>query len=192
MATDRQIAANRRNARRSTGPRSRAGRKRSSRNSFRHSLAAGVVNAERIKYIERLARKIAGATTDIVALECARAIAQAEFDLAQIRRVKVALISRVMAFGEVENSATFQSLGEIKRFSRGIDRGELIRLERLEAPAMPNAESERSTDALRRALPELIKLDRYERRAAGRRARAVHIFLKRKRSNNVRLQEKNE
>ncbi len=42
MPTDRQIAANRRNARRSTGPRSAAGRKRSSRNSHRHGLAAGV------------------------------------------------------------------------------------------------------------------------------------------------------
>jgi hypothetical protein len=82
MATDRQIAANRRNARRSTGPRSRAGRKRSSRNSFRHGLAAGVItNAERIKWIERLARKIAGDGADIVTLEWARTIAQAEFEL---------------------------------------------------------------------------------------------------------------
>jgi len=70
MASHRQIAANRRNARRSTGPRSPAGRKRSSWNSFRHGLTAGLTAAaERIKYIERLTRKIAGASTDIVTLE---------------------------------------------------------------------------------------------------------------------------
>ena len=188
MASDRQIAANRRNARRSTGPRSGAGRKRSSPNSFRHGLAAHVtVYTERIKHIERLAGKIAGATTDIVALECARAIAEAEFDLAQIRRVKVALISRVLTFGEVKKAPTSQLLREAKRFFRALDRGERIGLERIEAPAMPTKEPERSAEAVRRALPELIKLDRYERRAAGRRARAMHIFLKRKRSDNVRL-----
>jgi len=38
---------------------------------------------------------------------------------------------------------------------------------------MPTTEPERSAEAVRRALPELIQLDRYERRAAGRRARAM-------------------
>src|SRR5262249_10851110 len=100
MTSDRQIAANRRNARRSTGPRSAAGMKRSIRNSFRHGLAAGLTtSAERIQNIERLARKIAGASPDILTLESTRTFVQAEFDLAQIRRVKVALISRIMAFG---------------------------------------------------------------------------------------------
>ena len=103
MATERQIAANRRNARRSTGPRSAAGRKRSSRNSLRHGLAAGVATtAERLNQIERLARKIAGANADVVRLGNARTLARAAFELAQIRRAKVALISRVMAFGAFE------------------------------------------------------------------------------------------
>src|SRR5262252_8023185 len=99
MATDRQIAANRRNARRSSGPRSCAGRKRSSGNSFRHGLAArAAANAERLKRIERLARKIADASTDVVTLECARTFAQAQIDLAQIARLKVALMLRKGAF----------------------------------------------------------------------------------------------
>ncbi|MET4221764.1 uncharacterized protein (UPF0335 family) [Bradyrhizobium sp. LB14.3] len=40
MASDKQIAANRRNAARSTGPRSLPGKARSSRNALRHGLAA--------------------------------------------------------------------------------------------------------------------------------------------------------
>ena len=177
MASDRQIAANRRNAYRSTGPRSDAGRKRSSRNSFRHGLAAGEAkHARRIRDVEQLAREIAGATSDIVALECAREIAEREFDLAQIRRVKVALISRVMAFGEVKRPPDSHMIRECKRFFRAFDRGELIPL-RLDPPAMPTTESERSAEAIRRGLPELIKLERYERRAAGRRARALRSFL---------------
>ena len=185
MATDRQIAANRRNARRSTGPRSGAGRKRSGRNSFRHGLAAAATaTAERIKHIERLARNIAGASTDVVTLECARTIAQAEFDLAQIRRVQVELTSRVMAFGGLETPVASRSLGEIKRFFSGLDRGELVRFDGLEPPAMPTTEPERTAEAIRRALLELLMLDRYQRRAAGRCARALRRFSECKNTKN--------
>ena len=170
MVTARQIAANRRNAHRSTGPRSRAGRKRSSRNSFRHGLAAGVItNAERIKHIERLARKIAGATTDIVTLECARTIAQAEFDLAQVGRVKVAVMSRITLFGRSGTAAASQSPGQRTR-------GEA---ERVGTSGMPTTQPDGTADAIQMALSELIRLDRYERRAAARRARALHILLER-------------
>jgi hypothetical protein len=155
VATDQQIAANRRNARRSTGPRSRAGRKRSSRNSFRHGLATGVAaNTERIKRIERLARKIAGASTDIVTLQCARTIAQAQFDFAQIARLKVVLMSRVGGF-EMTDAGTVPT---------------------------PITEPDGTADTIREMLSELIKLDRYERRAAVRRARALHSLLEWKRS----------
>ena len=70
MATERQIAANRRNAGNSTGPRSSGGKKRASRNSYRHGLAAAVTTTEEdAKRIERLARRIAGDTADFVILE---------------------------------------------------------------------------------------------------------------------------
>jgi hypothetical protein len=179
MASDRQIAANRRNARRSTGPRSASGRRRSSRNAFRYGLAAGVTTtAERTRDIERLARKIAGTSPDFLTLEAARKFAQAEFDLAQIRRVKVALISRLVAFGGVETTADhLQSADQIKRFVSAPQRGETILPKRIETRAMPTTDPERTAEAMRRALPELIKLERYERRGAGQRARALRSFL---------------
>jgi hypothetical protein len=164
MASNRQIAANRRNARQSTGPRSSAGRNRSRRNSYRHGLAAGVtLNAERLKHIERLARKIAGNSADVMTVERARTLAQAEYELAQIRQAKVALISRVMAFGAFETPDA-------------IEPNQVKRPERVEIPAMPATEPECTAEAVRRALPELIKLERYERRAGARRDRAVHSF----------------
>jgi hypothetical protein len=137
-------------------------------------------HVESIKDIEALARKIAGNSTDVVVLECARTMAQAEFDLARIRRLKVALVSRVMAFGEFEPPATFPSLSEINRFFKGFDRGELILPERSKPPAMPTTEPERSAEAIRRALPELMRLNRYERHAGARRAQAMHTLLERK------------
>jgi hypothetical protein len=184
MASDRQIAANRRNARRSTGPRSAAGRRRSSRNAFRHGLAAGLtISAEHTQNIERLARKIAGASPDILSLEGARTFAQAEFDLPQIRRVKAGLISRVMAFGGLETSNdVFQASDQVKRIVRALKHGELILPDRIEPATIPTTDPERTAEAIRHALPELIMLDRYERRAAARRARALHTFLEHKKN----------
>jgi hypothetical protein len=121
MASERQIAANRRNARKSTGPRSSAGKRRTSRNSYRHGFSASVTpDAEHAKRIERLARKIAGNATDVVILKCARDAAQAELDLAQIRRVKVALIERMMAFGEFQARLPFESTREIIRALKSV------------------------------------------------------------------------
>jgi hypothetical protein len=65
MASERQIAANRRNARKSTGPRSGAGMKRASRNAYRHGLILGITSTAALaKLLDKLARKIAGDTKD--------------------------------------------------------------------------------------------------------------------------------
>ena len=181
MASERQIAANRRNAQNSTGPRSAAGKRRASRNSYRHGLTSAITSSAKwAKGVERLACAIAGDTSDVIILEYARTAAEAEFDLAQIRRVKVAIIERIMAFGEANGPRTFESVAEVKRFFSGLDRGELVLPNPVDAPAMPETEPERSAEAVRRALPELVKLDRYERRAASQRQRAVRFISDRK------------
>ncbi len=178
MASERRIAANRRNAQNSTGPRSAAGTRRASRNSYRHGLTSATTSSAKCaKGVERLACAIAGDTSDVIILEHARTAAEAEFDLAQIRRVKVAIIERIMAFGEANTPPTFQSLAQVKRFFSGFDRGELVLPNPVGAvPAMPETEPERSAEAVRRALPELLKLDRYERRATARRERSLRVI----------------
>ena len=94
MATERQIAANRRNAVKSTGPRSSAGKRRARRNSYRHGLSIGAAGRPGSdEQVERLARKIAGAGADAMVLEQARSVAQAQLDLTQIRRMRASLNS---------------------------------------------------------------------------------------------------
>ena len=103
MASERQIAANRRNARKSTGPRSGAGKKRASRNAYRHGLALNITStAVFAKQLDKLVGQIAGETEDAMELERARAIAQAELELARVRQAKVALIERACAFGALD------------------------------------------------------------------------------------------
>jgi hypothetical protein len=157
VTSDRQIAANRRNARISTGPRSGGGKKRASSNAYRHGLTAKTLSsAELAKAVERLARKIAGEGADTLTFEHARAVAQAELDLAWIRQVKVAVIERLLAFGKLETSESAQS----------VETG----------ATMPSTEPDRTAEAVRQALPELVKLDRYERRATAQRARVALII----------------
>jgi hypothetical protein len=187
VASQRKLAANRCNARKSTGPRSSSGKRRSRGNSYRHGLAGSVTSsAQRSKRIERLARKIAGNATDVVVLECARDAAQAEFDLAQIRQVKVALVGRFLAFGELQ-APDIESTRELIRVLKAFERGAPFPIPVEAAATMPSAEHERLAEAVRRALPELLKLDRYERRAAARRERSLHSINERE---NVIIQSK--
>jgi hypothetical protein len=180
MASERQIAANRRNARKSTGPRSAAGKKRAGRNAYRHGLSVSMCsNAAFAKELDRLVREIAGDTKDAIALERARALAQAELDLARVRRAKVALIERASAFGELDPPQLFGTVTQIIRAIRALERGRISSLpEPINSSAtMPSQEPYRLAEAVRRVLPELRKLARYEHRAAMRRDQAVRALV---------------
>jgi hypothetical protein len=173
MASERQIAANRRNAHKSTGPRSGAGKKRASGNAYRHGLSLNVTSTAAIaKQLDKLVRKIAGNTEDPILLERARAIAQAELEFARVRRAKVALIERASAFGELDPPQL--TVTQMIRVLNAFDSGRFIVPKPSDSSAtMPSQEPDRSAEAIRRVLPELRKLDRYERRAAARRDRAA-------------------
>jgi hypothetical protein len=172
MATERQIAANRRNALKSTGPRSSAGKKRASRNTSRHGFSiAATTNSEFAKQVEDLARGIAGAGSEPLVLEHARSIAHAQLDLEQIRRMKVSLLQRIHELGALD--VPEPTIPDIIRTLDQHYRGRPSYLRVPQVKSMPSSEPERMTETIRRALPELIKLERYERCAAARRNRAT-------------------
>jgi hypothetical protein len=52
MASERQIAANRRNASKSAGPRSQSGKSRASRNAYRHGLSRTSTNTAFAKQVK--------------------------------------------------------------------------------------------------------------------------------------------
>ena len=109
MATERQIAANRRNAKKSTGPRSAGGRKRSSQNALRHGLSSRISSIDFEKQIENLARQIAGDAVDRTTLAPARVAAEAELELQRIRELKAAMYERIKAYGDFDGTKLFQS-----------------------------------------------------------------------------------
>ena len=93
MATAKQVAANRANAARSTGPRTPAGRAKSSRNAFRHGLSLSLSllrDLTTATEIDRLAQAIAGENPSEQQLMAANEFATAQCELMRIRALRFA------------------------------------------------------------------------------------------------------
>ncbi len=181
MASQRQLAANRRNARGSTGPRSPAGKTRASQNAFRHGLTTPLAGAAFARAVATLARQFAGDRADHITRELARDAAAAELELARVRRVKAALIERVAALGRFDVPKRFQSPMDEAAWIMQRYWGATLWQGRPKfavdpLPAMPSQEPARTAEAVRRLLPELLKLHRYESRAVMRRDRAIRAL----------------
>ena len=94
MASPQRIAANRRNARRSTGPRTAIGKARAKRNAWQHGLAARLPCTEAVgSDVERLALAIAGPDPDPCRLHFANIAANAELELRRIHAVRLSLLA---------------------------------------------------------------------------------------------------
>jgi hypothetical protein len=182
MATERQIAANRLNARQSKGPRSKGAKERASQNAYRHGLSLSLTSSAAIaKRLDALARKIAGNSKNGLILQHARDAAHAELELERVRQVKVALIERASALGSLDVPQVFSSAAQGICFVKSIlsGRSPPAMPQRIDPSAtMPTEEPGRTAEAIRRALPELAKLDRYESRAAARRDSAIRQIVK--------------
>src|SRR5215208_3787221 len=105
MATEKQIAANRRNATLSRGPKTVAGKAKSSRNAFRHGLAIRAARDPAIaSAIEPLAQTLIDPST--ARLNEAMVAAEAQLDLARIRATRVKLVSQMATFGQPSPDAS--------------------------------------------------------------------------------------
>jgi hypothetical protein len=231
MTSNRKIEANRRNSRKSGGPRTAAGKSKASRNALRHGLTAvtcrcSVPPGE----IEQFAKALCGDANDPVLFAQAVKIAENEMALQAICAQQVAVIERlrepyVVPFANKDNGL---ELGRA-RFMEGwlaeweiekrlpavlekykdqmppllkSDEKDLewlqdvheivpLRLKVLLDESDPDKESnalelakkqveEQERDdheALAAAVPDLIRLERYQRRAWSRQKRAIRQFI---------------
>jgi hypothetical protein len=188
MATQKQIEANRRNSGKSSGPRSASGKKRASYNAYRHGLSRPPLGAEHRRAVEALAARILadhGKARDQHALASAREIAEAEFELARVRRLKVALIERAHAFGRLEPRKLFCTKKDeaawATQYFLGATLGNIRPKYAVDTvPPLPEEEPARTAEAVRLVLPDLARLARYEARASKRRDRAIHSLVLRR------------
>jgi hypothetical protein len=94
MATLKQIEANRRNAKRSTGPRTASGKSKSSHNALRHGLSLPLrMDGATMAEIDELARLLAHEEIDdtLAAVE----VAAAQVDLQRIQRIRRNMLAKI-------------------------------------------------------------------------------------------------
>ena len=122
MATDKQILANQRNSKKSTGPLTRAGKGRVSKNAYQHGLATAAVDEETDALAQRLLADLyAGHDRSVIARERARDVAELQSLIIRARAAKTELFNK---------ASDEPGLGELLDQYRRIDRYERRALSR--------------------------------------------------------------
>lgn len=175
MTSPRKQEANRRNASKSTGPRTAAGKRASARNAVRHGLSIGsLADPAWASEIRELARQMVAEDASPVLTQLAFTIAAAQIDLARVRRARHEFVSSTLADEFFEPRIQI-----LKR--------EMIIANRQELPIgsyerLMRGLMQRPTGDMRLLLvyfelaDELDRLERYERRALSRRRKAMRAF----------------
>jgi hypothetical protein len=200
-----KIAANRRNGGKSRGPRTANGRSRAGRNALRHGLATITRrNPALFPEIDRIAHAICNGDQNPFLFEQAVIIAENQVILRCVRAERIAVIERLRD----------RSLTPLQRDTSIVRAEARFRLAKLEYERRVQAKSGNSNPkatgksepksqnaatkpprqlqardefgAMLCATPDLIRLDRYERRAWSRRKRAINKFIEIKHSLNDR------
>src|SRR5215469_11503529 len=223
MSSERRTTVNRNNARRSSGPRTKAGKVRASRNALQHGLAA-IMHDQSIPSgeVACFAKAICGDDSDPALLAQAQVIAQNEMVLRAIREQQIAVVERLreptaialtkrdnsLKLAKASSKQTRRAVKEIERRLPSVLEKYRDRLEPedfdpspyelvplglkvlLEEPdpreeqhaldlAWKQIEQQQRDEheAMQEAIPDLIRLERYERRAWSRQQRAIREFL---------------
>jgi hypothetical protein len=178
LTSERKIAANRANARASTGPQTTRGRARAARNALRHALSLPVGSIPALsEEVEALAREIAGPGANAETQELTRRVAEAQIDLRRVRCARHQFLSDTLS---IQN---YDSYANVRR--------KLKILSALLRPNPPDISTEAREFATSTSTPQgpdklaavlsgetkrLVAMDRYERRALSRRKFAVRAF----------------
>lgn len=120
MASERQISANQRNAKKSTGPTTESGKRKSRSNAVRHRLAISAARDPILRVdVEKLAQIISSARNEPQITLFAQDVAVAQIDLLRIRNIRTSIFE---AFFKSAQSA--ESLEQLREQLRKLDRYE--------------------------------------------------------------------
>jgi len=174
MASANRIAANRINARASTGPKTATGKTRSARNAYRHGLSISVLKDPVFcEQVEEFAKQLAnpGDSAEIQIL--ARQVAEAQIDLVRIRQARDCAVSLAFADPYYAPSSSQLGLKELQWLVKNIGTLADPPLKISRALEWPYAGDKKLTTIFIDLNKRLVALSRYERRTLSRRKFAV-------------------
>ena len=198
MTSPRRVVANQRNACKSRGPRSQAGKARASQNAFRHGFASlNYRNPDFRLETARIVKSLCGKDDNPLLVEQAHVIAETEILLRGIRAEKVAAIERMRELDASPIVKRDRGLVRARARSRRVrvacaeflqprDENQIVEPQRvgtrwrkrssMQPPRKLLIPMRDETAAMRAATPDLNRLDRYEQRAWARLRRAILRF----------------
>jgi hypothetical protein len=184
VSTPARIAANRANARSSTGPRTEQGKARASRSAFRHGLSISVLSDPVMAAkVEDLALKIIGDNLSPALLELARAIAEAQVDLERVRFMRYQVIAREPGEHDADAPSWVKFFPTTTRRESRWRITWRYRSKDYVRDALKKIEDTLKIDPAQRFLAAISDrrftlecIDRYERRALSRRNSAIKAF----------------
>jgi hypothetical protein len=158
MSLQKRVEANRANAKRSTGPRTLHGKSRSRANAVRHGLSSRALKESAFLLdADSLAKRIAREHGKQDNCFEAATIAEAELTILRVRTARAQLLD----LNTVSSANASQSVADSPPIS---------------AASRLSVSPDHLAHVYLRALPDLIKLDRYERRALSRRREALRFL----------------
>jgi len=102
MATEKQLRANRENAKKSTGPKTAGGRARSSRNALSHGLSLPLkLDAEAAAKAGLIRQMLASEPTELSRGVAAVEVAEAQLDVLRIRAVRWQMMVQLESAGDL-------------------------------------------------------------------------------------------
>jgi hypothetical protein len=180
MTTALQVAANRRNARNSTGPKSRIGKARTASNARRHGLASSIWSEPVLaNATEALARELAGPSASPELQSLAREAAAAHIAVDRVQRMRHRLMVQQLEppiLIPTTSRAARQHVRDLIELDERWSQGLYVPWRLRTAGRIPEG-AEKFALAIANLARRLAALERYERRTMSRRKRAFRKLV---------------
>jgi hypothetical protein len=167
MTSERRLAANRKNAKRSTGPRTARGKLRVRSNAVQHGLTTTALRHPALAMdIQRMAKAICAESKNRLQFDQALSIAESELMLTKVRSTRFGALQFLSSIAPAGNDPVAASSEAQAHAVMDAAAQDEVTGAMQDGPA-----------AFQRVLAEMTRYSRYERRALSRRQRAIRTFV---------------